>query len=171
MTFDHWLTIGVIVATLIGPSVAEFVKARLNQPKAHPHLNQPETRIRRIMGWLANILQSPWYLPGFLILANSYFLRQQLLSTGPLTRHVVLSICESVAGILYGGILVSFNNVWKQQREINATHMNIIASTVDDLHTTAQTIHLMQQTQDVRAKITELESREGRSRKKARGVK
>jgi hypothetical protein len=193
MTIENWLTTGVIIATLIGPSVAEFVKSRLNQPKASPDLNQPTPRIRRIGNWLANILQSPWYLPGFLILSNSYFLRQQLLSTAPLTRHEVFNICSSVAGIFYAIMLMSFSNVWKQQREINArqqdilaeqaqtdrtlcsvlnTHMKIIGLTVDDLHTTAENIHLIlegqderRQTEVLRARLTELEAT-GRLRKK-----
>jgi hypothetical protein len=173
MTIENCLKIAFIIATLIAPSLAEFIKSRLNRPKASLDPNQPTPRIRRIGDSLANILYSPWYLPGFLILYNSYFLWLELLSPAPVTRHEVFNICSSVAGTLYAIILMSINNVWKQQRENNDrivgllnTHTEIIGSTVDDLHTTAKTIHLIQQSQDMLAKITELESRERKLSKK-----
>jgi hypothetical protein len=197
MTFDRWVQIALIIATLIGPISRPVVKLfrRSNQPKESPDLNQPKTLIRRIGSRLWNILQSPWYVPGFLILANIFSLRLELLSTAPITRHAVFSICESVAGILYGLILMFYNiayqsakDQWKinaRQREINAkqdetdnrifglldTHTDILRSTVDDLNTTAQNINLMleaeearAQTQDLRAKLAELESTEGRKK-------
>jgi hypothetical protein len=158
MTFDQWLTIGVIVSRLIGP------------------IRVTKTRIRTIGSWLWNIVQSPWYLPGLLILSNIYFLRLELLSTAPLTRRAIFSICMSVAGLFYAATLMSFNTIWrsiKRQQEIDVkqaetdmticsvlnTHTELIGLTVNDLHTTAKNISLMLQAEEARAKITELESK------------
>jgi hypothetical protein len=172
MTTENWLTIAFIIATLIGPisrPVVKLFRSRSKQRKESPDLSEPQTLIRRIGSRLANILQSPWYVPGLLILTNSLSLRLDLLSTAPVTRRAVFNICASVAGILYGVILMFYNIAWQsmrdqwktnvRQREINAkqaetdcrifglldTLTDIQRPTVDDLHTTAQNISLMLQ--------------------------
>lgn len=111
MTIEHWLMIATIIsantlaaATLLAPSLAELVKARLSQPKASPETNQPKNRTQRIGGFLKRHLKS-FAVAYVVLLLNISLLIRELSDTVPLTRQSVFAIAfltsSSVAVLLF----------------------------------------------------------------------
>jgi hypothetical protein len=125
MTIDHWLIIAVIISTLIQPVIGAVATFRISQPKPSPEQNQPKNRIQRIGGCFIRLFTSPWYVPPFLILVNTFNLLTEFHSHTPITRGTVLQIAFAAGGILYGAVLFLLYAGWQQisrQWEINRIH-------------------------------------------------
>ncbi|MGB8478660.1 MAG: hypothetical protein WCE63_07445 [Acidobacteriaceae bacterium] len=109
MTFEHWLTIGIIFSGIVGPTLAVFIQFRISQPKGAKEPKQPQTSTQGKYGF------SPKYLPVAVstscILYNIYLLVREFHATTPITRGSIVAISLIVSAILLsivclGAILV-----------------------------------------------------------------
>lgn len=114
MTTENWITIATIIsanilalATFLAPSLAEIVKARINQPKASPVTNKPKSLIR----WIVRLVG-----PLLCIVFEIYLLNKELHSSAPLDRVAVgfiAGLYASIVGItLFVFVIVLFRSVF-----------------------------------------------------------
>jgi hypothetical protein len=117
----NWLTIANTIITVISIIVtlwSMFRPPRVSQqPQPTPELRQPKHTANRIKIWILRTAQSPWYFPGFIILINVCALTWNLRSTSPVTKIAVYYISSSIAGILYGLILMIVNGYAQSTRK------------------------------------------------------
>jgi hypothetical protein len=109
MSKDNWLTIAAIItaimmtiATLMAPSLAEFVKFRLSQPTATPETNTVNKLMPpKILDWA-----------GFGIIAIALVsLLFEWFSTTPLTRSGVIRISAWLSFIVIGSMLTTITRL------------------------------------------------------------
>lgn len=102
MTIDHWLTIAIVISTLIAPSVPDLLKSRVHQPSAKPDMSHPKNLIQRIGNWLKKLCSSPWTLPLLVVGLAIISLHHDVNLAGPITRKDVMRISLDIGEIVFG---------------------------------------------------------------------
>lgn len=110
MTIENWLTVALIISTLIAtvaaPIVAAVVVPRINQPRATPVASHPKQGTKRkAASVMARLGSSPWIFPPMLLMNSIYRVHQDMNHAPPLTTPVVLMIC---LGVAQGGAAIAF---------------------------------------------------------------
>jgi hypothetical protein len=102
MTIDHWLTIAIVISTLAGPTIAEYARPRINQPRANPEMSQPKNLIQRIGNWARRLLRTTWPLPALIVGLAIIALHRDVSVEGAITRKDVMRIALDVGQIGFG---------------------------------------------------------------------
>src|ERR1700675_1808181 len=152
MTIENWLTIAVIISTLIAPTLANLIQSRAeHHTKPTPEANQPKNLSQRIWRWFIRLSNSPWILPPFLMLINIYALLSDFRKTTPVTRLTVYQISSYVAGIWYACTIFLLNIAWRsirdqwevnhQQSDLNVTFAKTDLGLLDLIKVVSDTSH------------------------------
>jgi hypothetical protein len=121
MTIDHWLMIAVIISTLAAPTVAEFAKPRINQPRAKPDTSHPKNLIQRITWWFGGLYRAGWPLPTLVVGLAMISLRKDVFAAGPITRLDVMRISLDCGEIFFGCVIwfiISLTHISKLSSQI-----------------------------------------------------
>ena len=171
MTIENWLTIAVVISTLIAPILGKLVDSRASDhPKPTPEANQPKNLSHRIGGLIIRVVNSPWLIPPFLILLNIYSVLSELRKATPITRWTVYIISTAVAGIWYGCVLMNLNlaaQSSRSQSEINRTQSLFNLKILEIITTVSETSKAVTEISSLLTdRVAEIEkSRQGRLRK------
>ena len=124
-----------------------------------------------------------------MVVLNIIFLVLDMRKTAPITRITIYNIAIDVAGIWYG-LYLSLNIAWqsitrhsesnlklfdlvqslsRSQSDIHRGIIDITKSLANDLHTTAETVALIQQAQRLQTELTESKVPSGRLGKLLKG--
>jgi hypothetical protein len=101
MTIDQWLMIALIISTLSAPTIAEWAKPRINQPKPAANVNQDETRVKRIFGVFAGWVMWPWGTPSLIMALALRGLYQAFHTYSPITTSTVFMISFFVGSMFF----------------------------------------------------------------------
>jgi hypothetical protein len=191
MTNSVWISIATIVVQSAVAFFAAYWQVKTAREIASPSQKIPKEKTNRtgnaFLYWFRNRLiptaQSPWYFPGLVILVNICALRWNVRSASPITRRVVYDISSSVAGILYGLILMIVNlhaqstrkaikmllepiRVLSEGFRTTSEFVGTLSKDVKDMRTTVQSSALIKQLQDLTTQLQVLQTKIGQPKQK-----